>query len=94
MHQTRVTICGLHPKAGRVGRSASGPDRILVGRAAKVGSEPRADLLILCCVRSQHKKSGLNEIFDAAAQQEKQPFVSDAAGFSQVRTILAKVPAF
>ena len=39
MHQIRVTICGLHPKAGRVGRSASGPYRTFVDCAANGRSE-------------------------------------------------------
>ena len=44
--------------------TSGGSERTFNQSAANGRNEPRADLLILCCVRSQHKKSGLNEIFD------------------------------
>lgn len=56
-----------------------GPEPPLVRAAVKVSYEPRADLLILCCVHPQRGNCCNSVKFYAAARQEKRSLMRAAA---------------
>ena len=62
-----------------VERANSESERTFNQSAANGRKEPIPDLSILCCVRSQREKCGMNEKVRAAAQRFNRPFVDVAA---------------